>query len=94
MAVQTVEATVEDQTHEDRVGLPQRRDERIWFNVAFAKKHPYCLSCIVAHEMTHYLERNHDDRFTSVIDEHTPDWRSRRDLLNDSPLSHEDWGHV
>lgn len=72
-------------------GSCNRETRHIWLNVELAKKHPDCLEYIVVHEMTHYLERNHGDRFTRLMDEHLPDWRSRRDLLNGAPLGHEDW---
>jgi hypothetical protein len=68
-----------------------RENQHIWFNVELAKKHPDCVEYIVVHEMAHYLERNHGDRFTRLMDMHLPDWRSRRDLLNSAPLAYEQW---
>lgn len=62
-----------------------------WFNVELAKKHPESLEYIVVHEMTHQLERNHTERFSRLMDAAMPDWRARRDRLNDSPLSAEEW---
>jgi predicted metal-dependent hydrolase len=73
-------------------GSCNRETGHIWFNVELAKKHPDCLEYIVVHEMTHLLERNHGERFTKLMDRHMPDWRSRRDQLNDAPLAEEDWG--
>lgn len=73
-------------------GSCNRQTRHIWFNVELAKKHPDCLEYIVVHEMTHYLERNHGDRFTKLMDDHMPDWRNRRDMLNDAPLADESWG--
>jgi hypothetical protein len=72
-------------------GSCNRETRHIWFNVELAKKHPDCLEYIVVHEMTHYLERNHGQRFTTLMDGFLPDWRSRRDQLNDAPLGHEEW---
>lgn len=72
-------------------GTCNRETRRLWFNVQLAKKHPDCLEYIVVHEMTHYLERNHGERFTTLMDGFMPDWRSRRDQLNDAPLGHEEW---
>lgn len=72
-------------------GSCNRETRHIWFNVELAKKHPDCLEYIVVHEMTHYLERNHGERFTKLMDGFMPDWRSRRDQLNDAPLGHEEW---
>lgn len=72
-------------------GSCNRETGHIWFNVELAKKHPDCLEYIVVHEMTHHLERNHSERFTKLMDKHMPDWRSRRDQLNDAPLAVESW---
>lgn len=72
-------------------GSCNRETRHIWFNVELAKKHPDCLEYIVVHEMMHYFERNHGERFTTLMDEHLPDWRSRREQLNHSPLAEETW---
>jgi predicted metal-dependent hydrolase len=72
-------------------GSCNRETGHIWFNPELAKKHPDCLEYIVVHEMTHHLERNHGERFTKLMDEFLPSWRSRRDQLNEAPLAHEDW---
>lgn len=72
-------------------GSCNRETQHLWFNVELAKKHPDCLEYIVVHEMTHYFERNHGERFTKLMDKHLPDWRSRRDQLNEAPLAEEDW---
>ena len=58
-----------------------------------AKKPVQCLEYIVAHELTHLLERNHNDRFTALMDEHMPLWRQYREMLNRLPLAHDEWGY-
>ena len=72
-------------------GSCNRESGHIRFNVELAKKHPDTLEYIVVHEMTHLLERNHGERFTKLMDGFMPDWRRRRDDLNDAPLAHEAW---
>lgn len=72
-------------------GSCNRETRHIWFNAELAKKHPNCLEYIIVHEMIHYFERNHGERFTSLMDHHLPNWRSRRDQLNMAPLSKEVW---
>src|SRR5680860_318504 len=67
-------------------GSCNRESRHIWFNTELAKKHPDCLEYILVHEMAHYVERNHGERFTKLMDRYLPDWRSRRDQLNGSPL--------
>lgn len=72
-------------------GSCNRETGHIWFNVELAKKHPRSLEYIVVHEMVHLLERGHGDRFTRLMDGFLPDWRARRDELNEAPLAAEDW---
>ncbi len=72
-------------------GSCNRETRHLWFNVELAKKHPDCLEYIVVHEMMHYFERNHGERFTTLMNQHLPDWRQRRDQLNGAPLGHEQW---
>ena len=66
---------------------------RIWLNLELAKKPVQCLEYIVVHELVHLLERNHTERFTALMDRHLPDWRTRREVLNSSPLGHEARGY-
>jgi predicted metal-dependent hydrolase len=64
---------------------------RIWLNLELIKKSPQCIEYIVVHELTHFLERHHNDRFIKLMDEFLPKWRSYREELNAAPLAHEDW---
>ncbi|CAM5526597.1 M48 family metallopeptidase [Streptomyces griseorubiginosus] len=63
----------------------------IWLNLELAKKNPRCLEYVVVHELIHLLERGHGERFVSLMDQFLPDWRARRDELNEAPLADEDW---
>jgi predicted metal-dependent hydrolase len=66
---------------------------RIWLNLELAKKPRECLEYILVHEMVHLLERQHNDPFRAHMDKFMPQWRMYRDVLNQSPLSHEDWSY-
>ncbi|WP_439147484.1 M48 family metallopeptidase [Vibrio sp.] len=68
-------------------------DKRIWLNLELAKKPLECFEFILIHELTHLLERHHNERFRSLMDKHLPDWRERRSLLNSLPLAYEDWSY-
>lgn len=72
-------------------GSCNRESGHVWFNLELATKHPDCLEYITVHEMVHLIERGHGERFTRLMDKHLPDWRARRDLLNQSPLGHQEW---
>ena len=64
---------------------------RVWLNLELAKKPASCLEYVLVHEMVHFLERHHNDRFKSLMDRLMPQWRLHREELNRSPLSHENW---
>lgn len=55
---------------------------RIWLNLELARKPLHCLEYIIVHELTHLLERLHNDRFTSLMDGFLPQWRHHKNELN------------
>jgi predicted metal-dependent hydrolase len=65
--------------------------KRIWLNLELAKKPPECLEYILVHELVHLLERHHNERFKVYMDKFLPNWRERKDLLNQMPLAHNHW---
>lgn len=70
---------------------PERKNIRL--NSELAKKPPQCLEYIVVHELTHLLERNHNDRFIGLMDSFMPQRRQFRETLNRSPLGHDEWDY-
>lgn len=68
-------------------------EKRIWINLELAKKPTLCLEYILVHELVHLHERNHNDRFVSLMDEFMPKWRAHREELNSLPIVHNDWGY-
>ncbi len=64
---------------------------RIWLNLELAKKPPTCLEFILVHEMVHFFERRHNERFRELMDSLMPSWVHSRDVLNRAPLAHEEW---
>lgn len=65
----------------------------IRLNTELAKKPPECLEYIVVHEMVHLLEPTHNAYFIALMDKFLPHWINYRNLLNDLPVRHEDWGY-
>ncbi|MGM0580739.1 MAG: M48 family metallopeptidase [Bacteroidota bacterium] len=72
-------------------GSCNRDAKRIWLNLELAKKPQSCLEYIIVHELVHFHERNHNDRFIKLMDEFMPKWRLHRKELNSLPVRHEDW---
>jgi predicted metal-dependent hydrolase len=64
---------------------------RVWLNLELAKKPSQCLEYILVHELTHLVERHHNDRFISLMNRHLPNWRQHRQVLNSEPLAHDSW---
>jgi hypothetical protein len=74
-----------------RWGSCNIRARRVWFNLELAKKPARCLEYVVVHELVHLLERNHNARFKTLMDQHLPTWRTCREELNRAPLGHDQW---
>lgn len=70
---------------------PVRKNIRL--NTDLAKKPLQCLEYIVAHELTHLVERHHNGHFIALMDAHMPNWRQYREMLNSLPLAHQEWGY-
>jgi len=66
---------------------------RIWLNLELIKKPVECIEFIIVHELVHLLERNHNDRFRSLLDHFMPKWRFHRDELNRLPVARGEWGY-
>ena len=64
---------------------------RIWLNLELIKKPPHCLEYVIVHEMIHFLEWHHNDRFVALMDNHLPRWTHIREELNAEPLGHDNW---
>lgn len=56
--------------------------KRIWINLELAKKNPRCLEYLIVHEMVHLLERGHNAKFKSYMDNFLPNWREVKAELN------------
>ncbi len=73
-------------------GTCNKEAGRIWINLELIKKPTHHLEYIIVHEMTHFLERNHNDRFVKLMNKFMPQWRTVKGELNNFILCYEDWG--
>ena len=71
-----------------RWGTCNSKAKRIWINLELAKKPLHCLEFIVVHELTHLIERYHNDHFKVLMDGFMPQWRLCKKELNRFGLSH------
>jgi len=65
-----------------RWGSCNPKAKRIWLNLEIVKKSPTCIEYVVVHEMTHLLERKHNERFIAYMDKFLPNWRAIKEELN------------
>ena len=68
-----------------RWGTCNTHARRVWLNLELSRKPPQCLEYVLVHEMVHLLERSHNRRFKSLMDQYLPNWRQHRDVLNSPP---------
>lgn len=61
---------------------------KIWINLQLAKKAPECLEYIILHELTHLIEKSHNENFVAMMDEFIPNWREIRKNLNEQILDY------
>lgn len=67
---------------------------RIWINLQLVKKPAECLEYVVIHELVHLLEKNHTNRFHSLVEGFCPTWKEAKKLLTALPLDYMDKGDV
>ena len=91
MGVQVAEWGVKEM--KTRWGTCNPDARRVWLNLELIKKPASCLEYIVVHEMVHLLERQHNARFVAYMDTFMPQWRQRREELNQAPLGHATWAY-
>lgn len=65
-----------------RWGTCNIRAARIWVNTELVKLPPACLDYIILHELVHLLERLHNRRFHTLMEEFMPDCHRTDTLLN------------
>lgn len=76
-----------------RWGTCNQKAGRITLNLELVKKPISCIEYVTVHELVHFIEKKHDDRFVKLMTKHLPKWRSEKEELNRLILAHEEWGY-
>ena len=71
-----------------RWGTCNTNTRKIWLNVQLAKKTTECLEYIILHELIHFIEKKHNERFISLMDKYMPMWREVKATLNNQTLDY------
>lgn len=61
---------------------------KIWLNLQLAKKTPECLEYVILHELIHLVEKTHNARFVSLMNQYMPMWREVKVSLNGQALDY------
>lgn len=64
-------------------GSCKTQKRSIQFNLLLARVPIRCIEYIVVHELAHLKEHNHNNNFAQILDEHLPDWPSRKKELDE-----------
>lgn len=73
-------------------GTCNAKDKRIWLNLELAKQPFHCIDYVFVHEMVHFKERKHSERFFQLLEEAYPKWRQNKEELNQGILGYFEWG--
>ncbi len=65
-----------------RWGSCQPKRNILTFNTLLIEAPVECIEYVVAHEFTHFLEANHSKNFYNKLEKIMPDWKQRKNLLN------------
>lgn len=66
-----------------RWGSCQKEKEHIILNSELIKAPKYCIDYVVLHELIHLKYKNHDRQFYSFLTSLMPDWKFRKEILDE-----------
>ena len=69
-----------------RWGTCNSKAKRIWINLQMVEKPLECLEYVILHELTHLKISNHGKDFIANMDKYMPDWKDKKNLLNEQIL--------
>jgi len=67
--------------------------QRIWINLELVKKPLNCLEYVLVHEMVHFLETKHGDKFKYLLSSFLPQWQKYKEELNQMILGYHEWNN-
>lgn len=63
-------------------GSCNTKDKIICLNLELVKTPNYCIEYVVVHELVHFLEKNHNQRFKDFMTYFLPEWKNYKKELN------------
>lgn len=74
---------IQIRTMKARWGSCLRDSHAILLNFELIKAPKYCIEYVVLHELTHFLHKDHNERFYGFLSALMPDWEKRKALLDE-----------
>ena len=66
-----------------RWGVCNSKLKRVTLNLELIKKEPDCLDYVIVHELSHFIEMNHSNKFWKVVEKNYPNYKNiRRKMKN------------
>ena len=66
-----------------RWGVCNSELKRVTLNLELIKKEDECLDYVIVHELSHFIEMNHSNRFWKVVGENYPNYKEIRKKMKD-----------
>ena len=60
--------------------IPSKK--KICLNISLMNVPTACMEYVILHELTHFIELNHNSNFYSIVQKYMPDWKTRKNKLN------------
>lgn len=64
-----------------RWGVCNSKLNRVTLNLELMKKDISCLDYVIVHELSHFIEMNHSNRFWKVVEENYPNYKEIRKVM-------------
>lgn len=64
-----------------RWGVCNSKLERVTLNLELIKKEIFCLDYVIVHELSHFIEMNHSNRFWKVVEANYPNYKQVRKIM-------------
>lgn len=66
-----------------RWGVCNSKLKRVTLNLELMKRDVSCLDYVIVHELSHFKEMNHSDRFWKVVEKNYPNYKKVRKIMKD-----------
>ncbi|MCL2069480.1 MAG: M48 family metallopeptidase [Treponema sp.] len=67
-------------------GSCNRENQTLRLNSELVKQSPICLEYVIVHEMLHFFEKGHNQKYYRMLSKHMPDWKTIRKQMNAGEL--------